>query len=486
MSILYRSAFDLADDIRSGKLTAVEVLQFFLGRVERLNPQLNAVVALDAERALARAAEADLAAARGESWGELHGVPMTIKDAYCTQGLVTVGGIPACSEMVPSRNAESVQRLLDQGAIVFGKTNVPFMSSDLQSYNEVYGVTNNPWDLERTPGGSSGGAAAALAAGLTPLELGSDIGGSIRTPSHFCGVAGHKPSYGIVSQRGHLPPGDGYLAPTDLSVSGPLATSVTDLRRSLQILAGPDAEDAPGWSLSLPAPSFANAASLKVAVWSDDEFCPVDPQIKSAIEAAAQALSAAGAQVDFSARPEIDASKNDRNYRLLLGSAMSAGFPDEVYQAACQAVAASDPADVSHAMLQMRAVALSHRDWCKENERRLQARSRWNSFFEDFDVLLCPVAPVAAFPHDHSPNMASRELQGHAGPRPYLDVLSWAGLTLNSYLPTTVVPVGCTEGGLPIGVQIVSRFMGDLTTLAAAELLEQCHRAFIAPAAYSE
>ena len=202
MDILYRSAFALARDIKAGTLSSRTVLEFFLDRIERINPKLNAIVALDIDRAKVRADAADRAAAKSKDWGPLHGVPLTIKDALCTEGLVTVGGIPDCKDHVPSVNAHAVQQYVNAGAIVFGKTNVPFMSADLQSFNDIYGTTNNPWNIDRTCGGSSGGAAAAVAAGLTPLEIGSDIGGSIRTASHFNGVFGHKSSYGIVSSTG--------------------------------------------------------------------------------------------------------------------------------------------------------------------------------------------------------------------------------------------------------------------------------------------
>ena len=281
--ILYRSAFALAADIKAQVLSSREVLEFFLDRVDRFNPELNAVIVLDLERARARADEADAAAQAGEDWGPLHGVPITIKDAFCTEGLVTVGGIPECRDHTPSANALAVQKYLDAGAIIFGKTNVPFMSADLQSYNEVYGTTNNPWNQERTCGGSSGGAAAAVAAGLTPLELGSDIGGSIRTPSHFNGVFGHKSSYGIVSSRGHLPPGEQTLSESDLSVVGPIGTCIDDLEQALQLLAAPAPEEAVAYRIELPAARTEQVSELRIAVWADDEFCPVDSEIKDAI-----------------------------------------------------------------------------------------------------------------------------------------------------------------------------------------------------------
>ena len=486
MSILYRSAFELAVDIKAQRLSSVEVLAFFLGRIAQHNGSINAVVALDEARAQRQALAADAAAAAGEDWGPLHGVPITIKDAFCTEGLTTVGGIPECRNHVPQENAVAVQRYIDAGAIIFGKTNVPFMSSDLQSYNDIYGTTNNPWDHARTCGGSSGGAAAALAAGLTPLELGSDIGGSIRTPCHFNGVYGHKPSFGIVSQRGHLPPGTGVLSESDLSVVGPLATNVGDLEKALDVLAGPGPEDTAAWQLHLPQASFTAVGELRVAVWSDDVFCPVDSEIVSAVEATGAMLSKMGAQVDYSARPDVDATANHYNYTQLLMAAMGGGMPDAVYESAREAVAAAAPDDMSEPVLQMRGIAMSHRDWLKNHERRLRARAAWAQFFENFDVLLCPCAHVPAFPHDHTPSMGDRTLQVNDEAQPYTRILRWAGLTLNAYLPVTAVPVGRTKGELPIGLQVVAPFLGDKTALAVARLIEQSQAQFKGPDQYSE
>ncbi|MEP4485880.1 MAG: amidase [Halioglobus sp.] len=484
MDIRYRSAFALAKDIKAQTLSSLAVLEYFLSRVEQFNPTLNAVVAMDVENARARATAADNAAANGEDWGPLHGVPVTIKDALCTAGLVTVGGIPECKDHIPEGNATAVQHYLDAGAIVFGKTNVPFMSSDLQSYNDIYGTTNNPWNTDRTCGGSSGGAAAAVAAGLTPLEIGSDIGGSIRTPSHFNGVFGHKSSFGIVSQQGHLPPGESTLSEGDLSVIGPIGTCVDDLEQALEILCGDSGSLSPGWKLALPEASFDDIASLRVAVWADDSFCPVDADIARSITEAGESLQRAGAHVDFSARPDFDPDANHHNYTLLLMAAMGAGMPQAVFDAASQASAAADPSDVSDATLSLQGIAMSHRDWLKQNERRLQTQAAWEQFFQDFDVVLCPSAFVPAFPHDHTPDMQARQLTVNGETRRYTDLLRWSGLTLNTYLPATAVPVGATADGMPVGAQVVSRYMGDRTTLAVARLLEQHHRSFKAPDGY--
>ena len=483
---LYKSAFALAREIRSGQRSAEETLEFFLHRIRTHNPSLNVVVALDEDGARERAQAADVAAQRGEDWGPLHGVPVTIKDAFCTSGLITVGGIPDCANHIPRSNAIAVQRYVDAGAIVFGKTNVPFMSADLQSFNEVYGISNNPWNTARTCGGSSGGAAAAVAAGLTPLEIGSDIGGSIRTPSHFNGVYGHKSSYGLVSQRGHLPPGEHTLSESDLSVVGPIGHCVDDIEQALELMKGAAPEDSRAWDAQLSEASFTASEQLRVAIWADDEFCPVDHDIRAAIEAAGNTLADLGAHVDFAARPDFDPEHNHHNYTQLLSAAVGAGMPQAVRDAAAAAVTAADADDMSEPLLQMRGVALRHADWLRQHERRLRTRRAWDQFFEAYDVVICPCAHVTAFAHDHTPDMHNRRLTVNGEERRYTDILRWSGLTLNAYLPATAVPVGLSSEGLPIGAQIAAPYLGDKTCLAVARLLETHHRAFLPPPGYAE
>ena len=484
MELLYKSAFSIAAKIKAGNLSAQETLEFFIARVERHNPELNAVVAFDYARARSRARAADAAAARGEDWGPLHGVPCTIKDALRVEGLVTVGGDPAHRDHIPKANALAVQRFVDAGAVIFGKTNVPFLSSDLQSFNEVYGVTNNPWNVERTCGGSSGGAAAAVAAGLTPIEIGSDIGGSIRTPCHFNGVYGHKPSYGLVPQRGHLPPGEHIFTEGDMAVVGPIGSNPDDLEKALDVLVGPPPEMAPAWSIQLPEARCTGPGQLRVAVWADDDLCPVHPEIKAAITAAADCLEALGASVNHSARPKFDTVKYLRNYRFLLGAAIGGSMPESVFEAMAEAMLSLNPDDHSDAAIMARAIGGPHRAWAREYERREAWRRIWAEFFEDFDVLLCPCAFLPAFPHDHDPNIDARRLECNGEQRPYWDVLFYAGLTLNGKLPATAVPVGLTGDGLPIGMQIAGNFLDDKTTLAVAKMLEREFRGFEAPAKF--
>src|SRR5262245_16964260 len=247
MDLGYRTATALLSDLEACRVGSLELLEHLLARAERHNPALNAIVVRDIDRARARAKEADTARRRGESWGPLHGLPMTVKECFDVEGLPTSAGSPGLKANAALRHADAVQRLVDAGAIIFGKTNVPLFAGDLQTYNEVYGITNNPWDTTRGPGGSSGGSAVALAAGLTPLELGSDIGGSIRNPAHFCGVYGHKPSYGVISMRGHVPGPPNSLLQADIGVAGPLARSADDLELALSVMAGPNEFDATAW-----------------------------------------------------------------------------------------------------------------------------------------------------------------------------------------------------------------------------------------------
>jgi hypothetical protein len=248
----FASATELTNEIRDRRIGCVELLDFYLARAERHNPTLNAIIVWQIDQARERARAADDALARGERWGPLHGIPMTVKESFNVAGLPTTFGNPLWKDNIAADNAFLIDRLLQAGAIVFGKTNVPYMLADAQSYNDIYGTTNNPWDLTRAPGGSSGGEAATLAAGLSGLGAGSDIAGSLRNPAHYSGVYGHKPTWGLISTRGHAPPG--ILTPTDISVVGPMARHAEDLDLALRALAGPDLLQRAAWRVELPPP----------------------------------------------------------------------------------------------------------------------------------------------------------------------------------------------------------------------------------------
>jgi amidase len=484
--LLQGSAADIATAIRERKISSREVLDGYLARIERGNAALNAVVTLDAERARQRARELDDRLARGEApVGPLHGLPLTIKDAYETAGMRSTGGATAYAQHVPDRNATAVQRLIDAGAIVFGKTNVPAYSGDVQTYNDVFGTTNNPHDLARTPGGSSGGAAVAVACGFTAFELGSDIGGSIRTPAHWTGVYGHKPTHGIVPHRGHIPGPPGTLADPDLSVCGPLARSAGDLALALSVLAGPDAAHARAWRLALPPPRRDALCDYRIAAWLDDEAFPVDGDVRRVLERAVDALRAAGAQINSEARPDITLADVVDTYDRLLDPITVSGMPQAVHdmlitvEGGARATGQRDDRFTRFARNSM----ARHVSWLRAHERRARCAARLASFFERYDALLCPVNPVAAIAHDHEGTQLTRVIRVNGEPRGYMDLLAWISLASAAHLPATVAPVGRTDAGLPVGIQIVGPYLEDHTTIDVAARICEVIGGFVPPPA---
>lgn len=482
----YRDATDLAAAIRAKELGSRELLEHLLARVDEHNPALNAIVTLDAERAADAATAADEAVARGDDLGPLHGLPMTVKDAFETAGLRTTCGAPDLADHVPATDAVAVARLKAAGAIVFAKTNTPAYTADLQTTNPVFGTTNNPWDLTRSPGGSSGGAAAALAAGLTPLELGSDIGGSIRNPSHQCGTVGHKPSFGVVPVRGHIPGPPGSLGRSDVNVCGPMARSVDDLVLALDVLAGPDEPDATGWRLDLP-PARDGSGDLRVGAWLEDPRLPVAPDVADVLAGAVDALTAAGTRVDLGARPAIDVAEAIGLYEQLVWTVLSSSADAATWELA-KAVADAPPAPDEPLLFRGgRATALRHRDWLALDEARQHQRRAWAELFTTVDVLLCPVFPVAAFPHqvDDDPfGILNRTIAVGDREVSHGELTHWCGVVGVSYLPATVVPVGRTADGRPVGIQVVADFLRDRTALSAAAHLTDVLGGFGPPPGY--
>jgi amidase len=480
----YRNARDWAAELRSGKTGALDLLEAHIARVEERNPAINAVVSSNYDQARQRAKEADEATARGESWGPLHGLPMTVKDTYEAAGMTATAGSPDLKDYRPVHSATAVQRLEDAGAIVFGKTNVPLFADDVQSYNQLYGTTNNPWNVERTPGGSSGGSAAALAAGFTPLELGSDIGGSIRNPAHFCGVYGHKSSYTIIPMQGHIPPLPGKSTTYDIGVAGPLARSADDLDLALSLLAGPEEGDAKAWRLELPAPKLEALKDFRVAAWLDEAAFPIDSSVGTVLQNTVDAIAKAGAKVDDRARPIDDMADTYELYLELLYANYGPSLPPETLAHYTGKAAALEAGDRSYGARFARGISQRHSDWLQANERRQKLRGRWAAFFEDFDILLCPVMATAAFPHDQSPSMGKRTCTINGEARPYLDQLAWAALTGVVYLPATVAPVGQTAENLPVGLQIVAPYLEDRTAIRFAQLLADVTGGFTPPPGY--
>jgi amidase len=467
----FSSAADLVALQRSGDVSSCELLDLFLERVASHSEAVNAVVTLDATGARAAAENADRARARGESLGPLHGLPMTVKDTFETAGLRTTAGVEELADHVPARDALAVARLRAAGAVIFGKTNTPTWAGDWQTVNPIFGVTNNPWDSSRTPGGSSGGSAAALASGQTPLELGSDIGGSIRVPAHWSGVCGHKGSHGLVPQRGHLPGYPGSLFEADLNVVGPLARNVADLKLAFDVLAGPLPEQATAWSLRLPPPRGASLGEYRVAAWLDDPCCPVDQAMRVVLEAGVEALAREGAKVDVRARPDVDFRDAVFTYLELLLPLNARTWDDEQFELFVGA-AAELPEDVPEFQRHLAgALVARYRTWQAASERREQVRARWAEFFRDYDILLCPVILSAAIEHDYEVPQQARSVVVNGEARPYLEQIFWPGLITMSLLPSTVVPVGRTSAGLPVGIQVVGPYLEDRSTLDYAERL---------------
>jgi amidase len=480
--LAFRSARSLSGAIRRRDVSSRELLDLYLSRIEHLNPSLNAVVTLDVDGARRAADAADAALARGEVRGPLHGVPMTIKDTYETAGMRTTCGFSAWSDYHPDDDAASVRRLRDAGAVIFGKTNTPTLAGDWQTHNPIFGTSNNPWDPGRTTGGSSGGAAAAVAAGLTALELGSDIGGSIRIPSNWCGVCGHKPTWGIVPQRGHMPPAPGTLADTDLNVVGPIARSVEDLELALDVLAGAHGHQAAGWRLDLPEARATGLRELRLAAWLDDSAYPPESETRGVLGHAVDALRSAGARIT-DRHPDLELPEVVRTYQqllypILLGTMAQESF--DGFVALAEQLPGEDDGGLARSA---RFATLRHRDWLFAHERRERIRATMADFFRDVDALLMPVTVVPAIPHDHSEPFTERVIRSDGGQRPYTDLFGWIALPTLAYLPATVVPVGRTRAGLPVGVQIVGPYLEDRTTLAVGRCVADVLGGFTPPPA---
>ena len=478
--MIFDSAHEILEKIKQREVSSLEVLESFLAQVEKVNPTINAIVALDIERAKEKAIEADNKINLKSKLGSLHGLPMTIKDAFEVEGIVSTGGNPAWKDNIPKRNAEAVQRLVDAGAIIFGKTNVPFLSSDLQSFNKIYGTTNNPWDLERTPGGSSGGSAAALAAGMTPLELGSDIGGSIRVPAHFCGLYGHKPSYNIISEVGHMPPPPGsILTGNGLSVAGPLARSPEDLEIALDVLVSAQEQDSQAWKVKLPKARTKKIKELKIAVWPDEPYAEADNEITNLIKDTAKDLKHAGAKVETVDLP-ISFEEIDKIYSLLLNPLMLAGSPKETFETLAKLNESLDPNDMSELAKVARGSVLKHADWVLVNAMRQNMRQKWREFFNKFDVILCPTCITPAFKHNHNP-VHERKLTINGKDDEYLRATLWAGPAVSAGLPSTNVPIGMSSNNLPISMQITGPYLEDKTCLEVAKVVRNIRGGFKIP-----
>jgi amidase len=477
----FATAAETANAVRNKRVSATELLNLEFQRIDSYNPRLNAIVWQDREKALACAKQADASLAEGKSAGALHGVPVTIKESFAYRGSPNTWGLPALKNAISPRTAVAIQRLESAGATVLGKTNVSTMLADWQSYNPIYGASNNPWDLALTPGGSTGGGAAALAAGLGCLTVGSDLMGSVRIPAHFCGVYAHKPSLGLVSTAGFQPgPWDGSPGyPMDLSVMGPLARSAADLALSLSVLGGANGEEVNAWTWRLPAPRHTRLRDFRVGYVFDDPASPLASDVRSVYENALSTLSGSGAKTDRGWPAGVDAHAHMKTLMYLLFALVTAEMPDDARQSLRQRLQ-GNPEDVFAA-----AAAAPHARWLHQTQDRLVYRALWQKYFDTHDVFLMPTTFTAAFRHDHSEPLEARVIATAAGQRSYAqDLPFWIRFATLAGLPATVAPAGRTSAGLPVGMQIIGPMWEDATPIEFAARLSEVVGGFESPPGY--
>jgi amidase len=479
--LIFSPAHQLAAIIRERKASAVEVLEAHLSHIARHNPPLNAIVTPNEEPARRRAQEADAALAQGKVWGPLHGVPVTIKDALETAGLRTTSSFKPLADYVPQQDATIVTRLRGAGAIILGKTNMPQLALDFQSNSPIFGPANNPWDVSRTPGGSTGGGAAAVAAGLSPLEIGSDIGGSIRIPSHFCGVFGLKPTDHLISIAGHIPePPGGPTGVRHMAVVGPLARCVEDLQLALSLIAGPDGRRWETPPVTLNSPSERPLREMRFA-WTDNfGGVPVTPETQKALEELAQTLTGLGCHVERCQPPDFDFDAAWHTWGEIAGAeigAAMAALPRLLMRIQFRMMSWSSQTGRGF----VRGAGLSMPRYVRALTRRDGLIRSLERFLAEWDAWLCPVAALPAF--THCKMGADLEMNGRKVP--YFVALSTYTTVFNmSGNPVVVLPVSRSPEGLPIGVQVVGRRWGDMALLAVARQLAEVTGAFQRPPGY--
>ncbi|WP_328478594.1 amidase family protein [Streptomyces sp. NBC_00377] len=441
------------------EISSRELLDLHLNRIDAST--INAVITRDDDVARQAAYTSDERRARGEASGVLDGLPITIKDSFETAGLRTTSGAQELADHIPDQDADAVARLRHQGAVIMGKTNTPAYCQDLHTDNALFGPTLNPHDPARTVGGSSGGPAAAVAAHLTPADLGSDLAGSLRLPAHYCGVYGLRPTHGLVPARGHVPRPPGWLTSSDMVTPGPLARHPGDLDLLLTALTTPaPAEDTP-WHVDLPTVS-KGIDELRIAIWAEDPNCPVDHETAQALITVEKALIAAGVLVRHTPGP-VGFADSTHLFERLLHATATATTNDETADTELAAARHLRDEDSSPRAIFLRHRTQTHRSWLRANEERAQLRSDWQRFFTEHDVLVTPAAPTAAIP------AGSRTLAVGGQEQNFFDQTGWANLTSHIGLPSLVVPVTTTTQGLPIGIQIIGRPYADRVLLAVAD-----------------
>ena len=483
----FKSATELSAALAAKKVSAIELVQDAIGRIERHDGKINAICVRDFDRAISAARDADTALARGEK-RPLLGLPITVKESFNIAGLPTTWGYLPQKDFRPPEDALAISRIKQAGGVILGKTNVPVSLADWQSYNDIYGTTNNPFDLSRTPGGSSGGSAAALAAGYGPLSLGSDIGGSLRVPGFHCGIYAHKPTYGLCATRGHTPPPlPAIPMDRDLSVIGPMARSAADLSLLLDVMAGPDPIEAGvGYRLALPEARHGALKDFHVLVIESHPLLPPNQEVCGAIEKLVNQLAKAGVTIKHESPLLPDFVESSRLYMRMLLSFLGAFFLPQVLAGAQAEAARLSPDDRSLRAERLRGMTMSHRAWVFDDGARARLRAQWRELFKTFDAVICPIMPTPAYPHDHSEDQEQRRINIDGKDYPYTDQLVWPGIATLPGLPSTAIPLGLSTEGLPLGVQIVGPFLEDRTPLKLAELIEREFGGFTPPPMFDD
>ena len=479
----FSTAQELSLALNRNELSAEELLMATVERIDAINPTVNAIVAIDVDAARKAARESDQRRAANVVCGPLDGITMTVKDSIAVEGFPATSGFPPLADYRPISDAPSVSRLRRAGVTIVGKSNLSTMASDFQCDNPLFGTTRNPWNPEMTSGGSSGGAAAALATGMIPLELGSDIAGSVRQPAHFCGLYAHKPTFEIYPLLGHVPPMPGIMSIADMGVLGPMARSAQDLKLALEALLFEEESTWRGrWIPNVPPCRFKRLSEARIAVWSDDDASPVDRATSDMMEMVAARLEKAGATIDRYARPFSHLTEvADAYFQLLMPLLLGPYEPHEL-----EVMSARSP-NAKFVKLICAGRQQTSASMAQAKEVQARAISSWRAFFERFDALICPVAPQAAFPHNLSLPSVERELVVEGRHYPYWDHVIWSGALANfAYLPATARPITFTSAGLPMGIQIVGPYLEDRTPIHAAELMDDLFGGFVRPPRFEE
>ena len=477
----FAPALEVARRIKAKQVSSLELTRRTFARIDRYNPKVNAFTYQMRDQALAQARAADAALLRGGQVGPFHGVPVCVKEAFGVKGEPDTWGIVALKGSKARENSAAVQRLLDSGAVLIGGTNVPLNLKDWQSFNDIYGTTNNPWDLTRTPGGSSGGSAAALAAGLSYLSIGSDIGGSLRVPASFCGIFSHKPTLDLVSTDGLLPGGSlespGFS--TGLAVAGPMARSARDLMTALNVLGCPEGYKRKAWSWKLPPPRKRSLKEFRVGYVFDSPMASPTSEVRPLLEGAVKAIEHTGARLRPGWPAGYDLSEAYNNFMFLL-SAFYYSVEGTQVQEADRKSYQQNPQDPSAA-----GALSSYADWQQQHFRQLAFRALWQKYFEQIDVFLMPACFTVAIHHDHTSDISTRIIHTPYVDRPYMQLMPWMVTATLTGCPATAAPIGLCSSGLPVGIQILGPFWEDATPIEFAALLSDEIGAFVPPPGYS-